>query len=284
MRILVTNDDGVHSAGLRAVRERLVAIADSVVTIAPESDCSGLAQACTWSRPVTVTRLSGGVHAVFSCDGTPTDCVRVGLLGGLANGADLVVCGINHGANLADDVAYSGTIGAGREAAILGMSALCLSQQTPTGSFAVNYREDLAQSGLSYDFGVAARYGADIARAMCIAPPREPVVLNVNFPAALTAAEGVLTRVGRRAYPRSDPPAWGDGESTRSWYLFGDPDEEIPEAGDGSGTDIAALREGRISVMAVPVSWQPGRLSEYEREFLDGLSSRLTRPNSLVVG
>jgi broad specificity polyphosphatase/5'/3'-nucleotidase SurE len=118
---------------------------------------------------------------------------------------------------------------------------------------------------------------------MCLAPAGEPVVLNVNFPAALASAEGVLTRVGRRAYPRSAPLAWGDRENTRSMYLFGEPDEEIPEAGDASGTDIAALRDGQISVTAVPVSWQPGHLSEQEREFLNGLSSRLTPPNSLEV-
>ena len=284
MRILVTNDDGVQSPGLTALRERLAALGAFVVTIAPERDCSGLAQSCTFSRRVKVTRLTAGEAPVFSCDGTPTDCVRVGLLGGLATGADIVVCGINHGANLADDVAYSGTIGAGREAAILGTTALCLSQQTPTGSFAVNYREDLEQRGLSYDFGLAASYGADMARAMCLSPAADPVVLNVNFPAAVRSAEGVLTRVGRRAYPRSGEAEWGDTESTRSLYLFGEPDEEIPESGDVSGTDIAALRAGRISVMAVPVSWQPGDLSIQERRYLDGLSSHLTPPNSLEVG
>jgi 5'-nucleotidase len=233
---------------------------------------------------VKVTRLVGGDAPVFSCDGTPTDCVRVGLLGGLAAGTDIVVSGINHGANLADDVAYSGTIGAGREAAILGTSALCLSQQTPTGSFAVNYFEDLEQRGLSYDFGIASRYGADMARAMCLSPAGDPVVLNVNFPATVRSAEGVLTRVGRRAYPRSAEPEWADADSTRSLYLFGEPDEEIPESGDASGTDIAALRAGLISVTAVPVSWQPGDLSVQERQYLDGLSSHLTPPNRLAVG
>ena len=280
MRILITNDDGVHSQGLKAIRDVLIPIAESVVTIAPESDCSGLAQACTFSRPVSVTRLGEGEHAVFSCDGTPTDCVRVGLLGGLAAGPDIVVCGINHGANLADDVAYSGTIGAGREAAILGTSALCLSQQTPTGSFAVNYREDLSQRGLSYDFGLAADYGSDLARAMCQAPADEPVVLNVNFPTAASSPNGVLTRVGRRAYPRSHSPAWPDGLVTQFFYLFGEPDEEIPEEGEAWGTDISALKAGLISVMVVPVSWRPGHLTEAERAFLGALSSALRTPNS----
>lgn len=133
MRILLTNDDGVDAEGLLAIRAALADPAASVITIAPETDCSGFARKCTFSRPVGVTRVSGGQHPVYRCDGTPTDCVRVGLLGGLAAAADLVVSGINHGANLADDVTYSGTIGAGLEAAILGTPAICLSQQTRPG-------------------------------------------------------------------------------------------------------------------------------------------------------
>src|ERR1700691_5671843 len=153
VRVLLTNDDGVDAGGILAIRSALAAVSTSVITIAPESNCSGFARSCTFSRPVGVTRVSGGQHPVYRCDGTPADCVRVGLLGGLAAGADLVVSGINHGANLADDVTYSGTVGAGLEAAILGTSAVCLSQQTPSGSFSVNYHEDLARSGLAYDFG-----------------------------------------------------------------------------------------------------------------------------------
>jgi 5'-nucleotidase len=113
VRILLTNDDGVDAEGILAIRAALAESAESVVTIAPEADCSGFARKCTFSRPVGVTRVSGGQHTVYRCDGTPTDCVRVGPLGGLAAAADLVVSGINHDANLADDVTYSGTIGAG---------------------------------------------------------------------------------------------------------------------------------------------------------------------------
>src|SRR3984957_1062190 len=107
---------------------------------------------------------------------------RAGLLGGLAARADLVVSGINHGANLADDVAYSGTVAAGLEAAILGTPAICLSQQTPSGSFSVNYYED---PGVPYDFSFAAAHGARLARSVLSvieARPAEPVVLNVNYP------------------------------------------------------------------------------------------------------
>ena len=147
VRVLLTNDDGVDAEGLLAIRAALASSDESVVTIAPDADCSGFARKCTFSRPVGVTRVSGGQHPIYRCDCTPTDCVRVGLLGGLAAAADLVVSGINHGANLADDVTYSGTVGAGLEAAILGTSAICLSQQTPTGSFSVNYQKDRRAPG-----------------------------------------------------------------------------------------------------------------------------------------
>ena len=100
VRVLLTNDDGFRAGGILAVRAALADRFEHVITIAPESDCSGFAHRCTFSRPVAVTCVTGGRHPVYRCDGTPADCVRAGLLGGLADQADLVVSGINHGANL----------------------------------------------------------------------------------------------------------------------------------------------------------------------------------------
>ncbi len=260
MRVLLTNDDGVHAAGLRAIRASLAGLGTSVITIAPGGDCSGFARKCTFSRPVGVRRLGGGRHPVYECDGTPTDCVRVGLLGGLAADADIVVSGINHGANLADDVVYSGTVGAGLEAAVLGTSALCLSQQTPTGSFSVNYHEDLVTRGLAYDFSLAARHGAEVAGSLARARPAEPVVLSVNYPASAASAgpqaepATVLTRPGRRVYPRAPMRDWDDDSGAQSLYLFGDPDEVIPDVDDATTTDIATLRAGRISVTPLSIA------------------------------
>ena len=272
MRILLTNDDGVDAEGLLAVRVALAESAESVVTIAPETDCSGFARKCTFSRPVGVTRVSGGQHPVYRCDGTPTDCVRVGLLGGLAAEADLVVSGINHGANLADDVTYSGTIGAGLEAAILGTPAICLSQQTPTGTFSVNYHEDLESVGLAYDFSFAAAHGARLARSVIRARPAEPEVLSVNYPAARAGGTSMLTRAGRRDYPRADVPEWaGDGD-VRYLYLFGEPDEIIPEADASLGTDIAALRSGYVSVTPLSFAVELGDLSPGFQAFLTRLT------------
>jgi len=288
VNVLLTNDDGVDADGILAIRAALASSSESVVTIAPETDCSGFARKCTFSRPVGVTRLAGGRHPVYRCDGTPTDCVRVGLLGGLAAAADLVVSGINHGANLADDVTYSGTIGAGLEAAILGTPAICLSQQTPTGSFSVNYQEDLESAGLAYDFGFAAAHGAALARSVVHARPAEPVVLSVNYPArsggggagARAGAGSVLTRAGRRDYPRAAETAWADGDV--HWlYLFGEPDEIIPEADGSLGTDIGALRAGYVSVTPLSFAVELGDLSPGFQSFIARLSETFPLGNAM---
>jgi len=271
VRVLLTNDDGVDAEGILAIRAALASSCESVVTIAPEADCSGFARKCTFSRPVGVTRVAGGRHPVYRCDGTPTDCVRVGLLGGLAAAADLVVSGINHGANLADDVTYSGTVGAGLEAAILGTPAICLSQQTPTGSFSVNYQEDLETAGLAYDFSFAAAHGASLARSVVLARPVEPVVLSVNYPARYAGAKSVLTRAGRRNYPRAAETEWADGDAV--WlYLFGEPDEIIPEADGSLGTDIGALRAGHVSVTPLSFAVELGDLSPGFQSFIARLT------------
>lgn len=272
MRVLLTNDDGVDAEGILAIRGALTESCESVITIAPEADCSGFARKCTFSRPVGVTRVAGGQHPIYRCDGTPTDCVRVGLLGGLATEANLVVSGINHGANLADDVTYSGTVGAGLEAAILGRPAICLSQQTPTGTFSVNYHEDLESVGLAYDFSFAAAHGASLARSVIHARPAEPVVLSVNYPAMRTGVTSVLTRAGKRDYPRADVPEWaGDGDV--HWlYLFGEPDEIIPEADASLGTDIGALRAGCISVTPLSFAVELSDLSASLQSFIARLT------------
>jgi 5'-nucleotidase len=269
MRVLLTNDDGADAEGILAIRAALAECCHSVITVAPEADCSGFARRCTFSRPVAVTRVSGGPHPVYRCDGTPTDCVRAGLLGGLAAGADLVVSGINHGANLADDVLYSGTVAAALEAAILGSPAICLSQQTPTGSFSVNYRDS---PGISYDFSFAAAHGARLARSVISARPTEPVVLNVNYPAHCADATSVLTRPGRRTYPRTPVSEWpADGDMRRLW-LFGRPEEPIQEADASLGTDIGTVRAGHVSVTPLSFAVEISDLSSGLRAFITRLS------------
>jgi 5'-nucleotidase len=277
-RVLLTNDDGVDTEGILAVRAALAECCDSVITVAPEADCSGFARRCTFSRPVAVTRVSGGPHPVYRCDGTPTDCVRAALLGGLAAGADLVVSGINHGANLAEDMVYSGTVAAAQEAAILGTPAICLSQQTPTGSFSVNYRE---VREVRYDFGFAAGHGAYLARSVIGARPGEPVVLSVNYPAHCADAISVLTRPGRRAYPRAPVSEWATDVDVRRLWLFGEPDEVIPEADASPGTDIGAVRAGYVSVTPLPFAMDVGDLSPGFQAFLTRLAEAFPLANAI---
>ena len=249
MRVLLTNDDGVRAAGISAIRAALAGVCRSVVTVAPAGDCSGFARKGTFGRPVVIQRLEGGPHPVYECDGTPTDCVRAGLLGGLAAGTDLVVSGINHGANVADDVVYSGTVGAALEASVLGTSALCLSQQSPAG-------RGPSRPGL--DFGLAARHGARLAAAIGRAQPGELFVLSVNYPARPGSADAepaaVLTRPGQRVYPRAPLRDWDEDPGPQPLYLFGGPDEIIPEADGPADTDVAALRRGLISVTPLSVA------------------------------
>ena len=246
MQVLLTNDDGVHAEGIRALREALMRHVDSVVTVAPERNCTGFARMCTFDRPVRVTRLEDGPHPIFACDGTPTDCVRAGILGRLAPEATLVVSGINHGANLADDITVSGTIGAGMEGAVLGLPALCVSQQTPSGTFAVNYEEDKAT--VHYDFRESAELAARMAVALLSIPGPEPLVLSMNYPAQRRGTGIRLTRPGQRAYPKQSLAPWTSEESSRLMYLYGRVDEPIPSHDEGPQTDIGALREGLVSI------------------------------------
>jgi 5'-nucleotidase len=284
VRVLLTNDDGVRSAGIQAIRAALTRVCTSVVTVAPDGERSGFARKCTFDRPVGVRRLEGGPHPVFECDGTPTDCVRAGLLGGLAPDTDLVVSGINHGANLADDVVYSGTVGAGLEAAVLGTSALCLSQQTPTGSLAVNYTEHPGPGGAGYDFRLAARHGSQVAATFLRARPDETVLLSVNYPADPAAAgspdgpAAVLTRPGQRVYPRAPVRDWDSDPGPQTMYLFGEPDETIPEADGPDDTDVAALRRGLISVTPLSVAIGLDEFSPAMTSFLGQLAVRAQCP------
>ena len=241
-----------------------------MVTVAPDGNRAGSRA----SARSTGRWASGGWRAV--CTGVrvrrhPTDCVRAGLLGGLAAEADLVVSGINHGSNVADDVVYSGTVGAGLEAAVLGTSALCLSQQTPTGSLSVTY----ADAG-DYDFGLAARHGAGLIATILAARPgrdrgaqHQPPGRRPAGPGA-AAAEAVLTRPGQRIYPRAPLKDWDTDPGPQAFYLFGGPDEAIPEADGPAGTDVAALRRGLISVTPLSVA------AELE-EFSPAMTSLLAR-------
>lgn len=268
MQVLLTNDDGVDAAGLIALRECLIKVVGTVVTVAPARDCSGLARSCTFKTPVSVSRHLRGPHPIYVCDGTPTDCVRLALLAGLVDDVALVVSGVNHGTNLGDDVYYSGTVSAGFEAALLGVSSVCVSQQS-SGPWA-----PVAQPS----FDAAGSVAASITAALARSRPTEPVVLSVNVPARPASPKVVLTRLGMRPYTHgSVDPAHDDGV-TRSYYLFGPPGEEPPMPAGANGTDFAAIASGLISLTPLYLAPDVDDLSPGKQELLSSVLDAVNEP------
>src|SRR5437667_850303 len=162
-RILVTNDDGYRSDGIRALAEALGACGD-VTIVAPFEEASAIGHALTLRHPLRLERIA---ERVFAVDGTPTDCVNVAVTQVLKTLPDLVVSGINKGWNLRDGVTYSGTVAGALEAALLGIPAIAVS---------------LKSTRSEYNFGPAARVAAAIAEAVLRRPLPSRTFLNINIP------------------------------------------------------------------------------------------------------
>jgi 5'-nucleotidase len=275
MQVLLTNDDGIDAAGLLALRESLIGMASTVVTVAPDRDCSGLARSCTFKTPVSVTRRSSGRHPIYVCDGTPTDCVRLSLLAGLVDDVALVVSGVNHGANLGDDVYYSGTVSAGLEAALLGVSSVCVSQQSSQASSIDHPR---AAPPAEPTFDVAAHVGATIAAALATKRPTEPLVLSVNVPATPASRNVFLTRLGMRPYAHGSVDPSHDDGTTRSYYLFGPPGEDTPAPAGAHGTDFAAIQSGHISLTPLYFAPNVDDLPLGQQQLLSSVLTAVNRP------
>ncbi len=241
MRILLTNDDGIEAAGLQALRSALLEVDGiDLVTIAPDGNRSAIGRGITTRRPLMVERVDfdDGTHG-FACDGTPVDCVRLASLGLVEDWTpQLVVAGINHGANLGDDVTYSGTVAAAMEGLVLGLPAIAVSQQSLK-------REMDFRFGLEFSFDAAARFTARLVEELEEVPLPPSTLLNVNVPAG--DAEGVeVCRLGKRIYRDRLEEAGTEGERRRYWIYGADPGFE-----DEPGTDLAAVHAGRISVTPV---------------------------------
>ena len=229
MRILLTNDDGIHADGL-AVLERIAAqLSDDVWVCAPEYEQSGASRALTLSDPVRVRRLD---ERRFATTGTPTDCVFLAMTT-LIDGdrPDLVLSGVNRGANLAEDVTMSGTVAGAIEAMALGVPGIALSQM---GRY---------EDGASWP--VAEAYAPGIVKRLVETGWASDVVLNINFPHTASAETQVeVTRQGfrdthiRQTEKRTDLRG-------RDYYWMGYRQERSSPA---DGTDLRAAYEGRISV------------------------------------
>ncbi len=179
MRVLLSNDDGVHAAGLRALAAAFEG--DEVWVCAPDREQSASSHAISLHRPLRIVEVAPRWHAV---DGTPTDAVYLGLnLVLKGRWPDVVVSGVNHGPNLGNDVHYSGTVAAAMEGALLGVPAVAVSLAHPP----------------PHDFGEAARFAAALARALVASRPAGPVLLNVNVPPGPVRGWRPC-RLGRRTY------------------------------------------------------------------------------------
>jgi 5'-nucleotidase len=229
MYILVTNDDGVQSPGLLALRRALDQVADTVV-VAPERNWSAASAARTLYDPLRIdpVQMADG-RAARVCSGTPADCVGLALLGFLQRRPDLVVSGINIGPNLGNDVSYSGTVAAAREATVMGIPAIAVSLDGTRES----------------DFRPAAEIAAKIATAAVEHKLTSEIVLNVNVPQG--PIKGIaVTRLGRRIY-RDELTVRHDPRGRPYYWLGGG----APEGDLADGTDTAAVTNGYVSVTPV---------------------------------
>jgi 5'-nucleotidase len=226
MNILVTNDDGIHSPGIQALVSAF-SLLGTVAVVAPDRERSAVGHALTLHHPLRVFPLRDGYYAV---DGTPTDCVNLGINHLLKNKPDIVVSGINRGANLADDVTYSGTVSAALEATLMGIPAMAVSLVT-------------SSAGVHYDAAAAAAVRIATSLVSHGLPP--DTFLNVNVP-DLPAAELqplLVTCQGKRRYggsivAKTDPRGG-------SYYWIGGGESDFL---DLEGTDYHAVSRGHISV------------------------------------
>lgn len=251
MRILLSNDDGVHSPGLQALHEGLQGLGHLEV-VAPDRDHSGASNALTLSRPLTVEDHPNGFHSV---DGTPTDCVHLAVNGLFEEPFDRVVSGINTHANLGDDIIYSGTVAAATEGRNLGLPAIAVS---------------LVNEG-RFHYETAAR----VVRALL--ESNQPLalgprcILNVNVPDVPwdEIAGFRVTRLGHRDRAEGAVPMTCPRGKARYW---------IGAAGKGSdagpGTDFNAVRENYVSITPVHVDMTRHEVLSPLREWVELLSSR----------
>lgn len=222
--ILVTNDDGVHATGLAVLTEHLAALG-RVVVVAPDRERSAVSHALTLHAPVRAEELR---PLVFAVDGTPTDCVNLGIHGLFKGKPDLVVSGINRGGNLGDDVTYSGTVAAAMEATLMGVPAFAISLE--------------AERFLASDFHSAAAFATNLARQVLACGLPADTLLNVNVPAA-SSGVARFTRQGKRRY--SDLVVEKLDPRGRKYYWLGGGALDFEDA---EGTDFHAVKRGQISI------------------------------------
>jgi 5'-nucleotidase len=223
-RILITNDDGIHSEGIEALETAMSEIGE-VYVVAPESEMSGASHSLTLARPLRIRQID---NRHWTVDGTPTDCVTLALNRILANGErpDICVSGINHGANLGDDATYSGTVAGAMEATILGVPGLAFSLVATR----------------SHDFSESARVAIDVTKKALADGLPAWTLLNINIPKGVPKGIRITKQGFKEARPviseHTDPRG-------KLYYWIGEVREGFRAEG---GTDFEAVDEGYVSV------------------------------------
>ncbi|OGA20755.1 MAG: 5'/3'-nucleotidase SurE [Betaproteobacteria bacterium RIFCSPLOWO2_02_FULL_67_26] len=230
MRILLSNDDGYFAPGITLLAEMLAPLAE-ITVVAPERDRSGSSNSLTLDRPLSVRRAHGRLYYV---NGTPTDCVHLAVTGLLKELPDIVISGINHGANMGDDTIYSGTVAAATEGFLLGIPSIAISLVAEGGEH----------------FRTAGRVAADLVTRFQRRPFEQAFLLNVNVPdveyGRLLGTE--VTRLGKRH--KAEPVVKSASPRGETVYWIG----AAGSAQDaGEGTDFFAVAASRVSVTPLQV-------------------------------
>jgi 5'-nucleotidase len=232
MRILLTNDDGVHAPGLKVLEEIARQFSDDIWICAPSEEQSGAGHSLTLTRPVRLQQLG---ERRFAVTGTPTDSVMMALRTVMPDAPDIILSGVNRGANLGDDVTYSGTVSAAIEGALAGIRSIAFSQ--------VYAREGM---GDDVPFGAALEWGAKVLAPLIDAPMAERTLININFP-ALPPADVKGIRVVRQGFHDYSRGSIVEGRDPRGYRYFWFGLHAIEHTLD-HGTDLEAIDDGYIAV------------------------------------
>jgi 5'-nucleotidase len=255
MRILITNDDGINAKGLEILKAIALGLSPDVWTIAPETNQSGTSHSMTLHSPLRLRQLDERVYAVA---GTPTDCIIMAVRHILKDHPpDLILSGVNHGSNLAEDITYSGTVAAAMEGTLLGVRSIALSLMM---GFEKGERRAIWDTPLAH--------APSLIRTLIDAPHVPGTLININFPdldpedvkGISVTSQGVRDQALLHIDSRADP--WG---TPYFWFGF-----ERGKSTLVAGTDIAAIADGRISV--TPLS-----LNLTDRQAAEELSRRLQK-------
>ena len=241
MKVLLTNDDGIQAMGLNAMRRALLEVPGvELAVIAPDSNRSATARSITTRKPLWVEEVEFGDGTTgFATDGTPVDCVRFAALGLIEFEPELIVSGINQGANLGDDITYSGTVAAALEGIVLGIPAIAVSQQADRGR--VDFRAGHAWERA--EFEQAAAFTARMVEELEHVPMPGGTLLNVNCPAGDVKGARAC-RLGKRIYRDQLELAAEEENGRRRYRIYG----EEPGYHHEHGTDFAAIAESCIAV------------------------------------